>query len=198
MTDSTNLTDDYRRLPMLLRILRNPVAIVLATYVSYETIGVAILGNLIVVMALETSDLPVIRLWSERGLCGPFYGWQNFDIILCRLFYSKEAIIFGLIPMSILAFIGWIFQSIYARLALWVLGRRQRRFIVLATYVVAAAAVVMSLALLPQYILFTGPIHGFHPLGPLLRVICAFITPLVFWFFIEKAETRYLSNEKES
>lgn len=197
-SETTHLVDDPSRLPLALRVLRNPIVIVLATYVTYYTIGLVILGNQLVVLFLETSDFPVIRPWSARGMCGLFHGWQDFEIILCRLFYAKEMIYLSLIPFSVLAFLAWVGTSVVARRALWLLNRPQRRIVILAMYLVAATGLLMGLAHLPRYTLFTGPLHGFHPLGPTLRSISSFITPIIFWVLIEKAETRYLTDTKDS
>lgn len=182
---------------MLLRILRNPVAIVLATYVSYETIGRILIGIPLVILFIDTPDVQVNRPWSEQGLCGPFYGWRDFDIILCRLFYSKEAVFLFLVPFSFMAFLAWLIQSIFARRALWTLTGKQRKILVQSMYLIAVIAFIMDLSKFPTDVLFAGPIEGFHPLAPQLRGISSFLAPIVFWVFVAKLDEHYLSNKKD-
>ena len=186
------------RLPQPLRLLRNPVAIVLATYFAYYTLGQVFLGNSLVILFLDTQELRSLRLWDEAGACGKFTGWLDLDIIFCRLLYPKETILLYLVPFSILALLTWLIQSVAARRFLGAVSGRQRWYLVLSMYFVATLSLLMALATLPKFILFTGPIHGFHPLGPLLRDVSSFISPLIFWYIIGKAEIRYFSDEKET
>ena len=197
-TEGTTFVEDYRRLPVALRVLRNPVAIVLATYVAYETIGRVLIGILLVILFIDTPEVQVNRPWSEHGLCGLVHGWQDFEIILCRLFYSKQSIFLFLMPFSLMAFSAWLIQSILARRALWVLTRRQRRIVVQSMYLVAVVALMMGLSRFPTDVLFAGPIEGFHPLAPQLRGVSSFVTPILFWVIVAKLEERYLSNKKDA
>jgi hypothetical protein len=191
----TNL--QLARLPRRLRILRNPVAIVLATYFAYYTLGQVLLGNSLVILFLDTQELRSLRPWDEAGACGKFSGWLDLDVILCRLLYPKEAILVFLVPFSILALLTWLIHSVAARRFLGVVSRRQRWHLILSMYLVATTSLIMGFAKLPQDILFTGPIHGFHPLGPLLREVCRFIAPLIFWHLIGKFEIPYLHDGKD-
>lgn len=186
------------RLPQPLRLLRNPVAIVLATYFAYYTLGQVFLGNSLVILFLDTQELRSLRLWDEAGACGKFTGWLDLDIIFCRLLYPKEAILVYLVPFSILSLLTWLILSVAARRFLGAVSRRHRWYLVLSMYFVAMPSLLMALATLSKFILFTGPIHGFHPLGPLLREVCRFLAPLIFWYITGKAEGRYLRDGKES
>jgi heme/copper-type cytochrome/quinol oxidase subunit 1 len=179
-------------------MLRNPVAIVLATYVAYYSMGSVLIGDIFSILLLDTQKIQSNKIWSEGGLCGLFHGWRDLEVILCRLYYPKEAVLLFLIPFSLLALVTWVIQSLAARRFLYALSRRQRWYIILSMYLVATASLIMGLAMLPRLILFTGPIHGFHPLLPLLVNTCGFITPLIFWYMIGKEETRYLPDEKET
>jgi hypothetical protein len=196
--EDLDLNLQLARLPRPLRMLRNPVVIVLATYVAYQSMGMNLIGDLFAILLLDTEEIPAPRIWSERGLCGPFHGWSDLEVILCRLFYPKEAVILYLIPFSLLALVTWVIQSLNARRVLYALSRRQRWYMILSMYLVATSLIIMAIVLLPRFILFTGPIHGFHPLLPLLNTTCGFITPLIIWYLVGKLESRYLRDRKEA
>jgi hypothetical protein len=191
------LDSQLSRLPLPLRILRNPIAVVLATYLAYYSFGQVLLGNSLVILLLDTESLRSLRLWDKAGACGKFSNWLHLDVIPCRLFYPKEVIILYFIPFNIMAFFAWVIQSVTVRRFVDVLSRRQRRYLILSMYLVATASLIVGLVTLPRLTLFTGPIHGFHPLAPLLRDVCSFVSPLLFWYFIGASEAHYLSDEKD-
>ena len=129
VTKST-VNNELAKLPPLLRALRNPIAIVLVTYILAHTIGVVLLGGLLKYFLLDAPDYAGNNLWTKDGLCGPFQGWQDASIILCRLFYPDGALIFILIPFLFVAAICWLIQCIHARKFLWRVTRHQRRYII--------------------------------------------------------------------
>lgn len=184
--------------PMLLRVLRNPMAVVLATYVAYYSFGQVVLGDALVILFLEAPEFQNNRLWGVHGACGDFTGVSDIMIISCRLFFPKEVITIYLVPFSFLAFTAWAIMSIKARRFIFVLTRRQRKILIFTMYIAASLSIFMALAMLPRFFLFTGPTHGFHPFGPLIRVVCSFMSPIAFWLIIENMEKRYTGLVQES
>ncbi len=171
-------------------VLRYHVAIYLVTCLMAVTIGSTLLGSFLSVSLLNLDISSFRFFWSTKGLCGDFNSFRDISIIFCRLFYSREEVYLTYLPFLFVFVFVWILQCIHSRRLIFKATQRQRLYLVLAMYIVSLGHVGLGIALLPEYILFTGPLNGFHPVMPLILSLSQLFTPLIFWFLVSKFEIR--------
>ena len=180
-----------------LSILRYHVAIYLVTCLLAVTIGFTLLGSFLSV-ALLNLDISRFRFfWAKEGLCGDFNDFRDISIVLCRLFYSSGHVYLTYIPFLVAFLSVWALQCIHSRRLIFKATQRQRFHLVLAMSIVSFGHVGLGVVLLPKFIMFTGPLNGFHPMMPLVLSFSQLFTPLIFWFFISKCDMRYLVTSGE-
>ncbi len=178
-------------------VLRYHVAIYLVTCLMAVTIGFTLLGSFLSV-ALLNLDISTFRFfWATEGLCGDFNSFRDISIVFCRLFYNIGHVYLTYLPFLVVFVFVWILQCIHSRRLIFKATQRQRFYLVLVMSIVSLGHVGLGIAMLPEYMLFTGPLNGFHPLMPLILSFSQFFAPLIFWFLVSKFEMRYPATSGE-
>ncbi|MTI16835.1 hypothetical protein E1162_06250 [Rhodobacteraceae bacterium RKSG542] len=167
----------------------SPVVIwVLFCFFSY-TVGQVVFGNTFSYLFMG-GDSFIGFLTKPTGFCGEYSGEFDLETVACRLLYPEAVVTLVYLPLFLIALIAWCGTMLHARCFLLFVDRRQRFIIVVAMSVYMLIWFAFSLSMLPKYFFFTGPIHGFHPLLPLVNSTFNFVVPVISWIVLDRVTIR--------
>ncbi len=167
----------------------HPVVIWAATCFFTYTLGQALIGD-VAVQLLLYSDGEYTVLIGKTGLCGDFNSISEWEILVCRLFYPLGAVVFIYVPFLLISLVVWVALSLHSRKLLWTVSRSQRWTLILSMSGFSLLLLRYDVAKFPEYYLFAGPIHGFHPLMPTVLSASSMVLPLLLWLLIDKVQKR--------
>lgn len=166
-------------------IFFHPLIIWLLTCFFTYTIGAVLIASLFDGVFLGGPGV-VERLFQQEGLCRGSSNSVGWSTVVCRIFAPPSVVVVYYIPLLVLSLLLWLVFSINAQRIVWYVSRPQRWELILTMCAFLLLLLLLNLQRLDEYALFSGPIHGFHPLLPVLVSFCNFITPLAVWFIIDR------------
>ncbi len=170
-------------------LLFNPLVIwALTSFFSY-TVGSVFVADLID-WAFLSGDGIWEKLFRPNGLCGVHIGVETWYVPICRLFFPFGAILFDFGPFLLITLLIWIYFSLRNRSFLKTFSRQQPFALIFAYSLLGILYTLISINMFAQYALFTGLIHGFHPLLPTVNSFFSFATPIFLWLLIDTYQYR--------
>ncbi|WP_310621444.1 hypothetical protein [Flexibacterium corallicola] len=166
------------------RLTYNPIAIWLITCFLTYTIGQVIFANYF--SQLFLNDVGIWGSLTEpQGFCGNYIDLSNWDILVCRAFYPLPVVVIEYIPLLIIVIITWAGIWLYLKSDFPFVTRAQRWILIAAMSAYHFFLLAITIPRFAEFALFAGPIHGFHPLLPIVISASNFAVPLFFWFILD-------------
>ena len=187
------LATELARLPRWRLVLRTLPGIWVATCLFAGALSFTV-GSILVQVFLNGDYYrggSYVAVIGRYGLCGEFHGLKDWSILVCRLFTYSANLFFIYIPTLILGVLAWVVFSLSNRSPLLFLTRRERWISILLMSLPALLGVMFAFKKLPEFVLFAGPIHGFHPLMPLLKEATRLFVPAAVWLAIDLGDLKY-------
>lgn len=170
-------------------LLFNPLVIwALTCFFSY-TVGSVFVANF-VDWAILGDDGVWEKIFRPNGLCGAHIGVETWYIPVCRILFPFGAILFDFGPFLFITLILWVYFSLRNRIFLRKFSRQQRFALISAYSLLGILHILITTRMFAQYALFTGPLHGFHPMVPIVDSFFSFATPIVCWLLIDTYQAR--------
>jgi hypothetical protein len=165
---------------LLNSVLRNPFGILFVNYLVADALGADIVASL----AVFAIDSRFAGIFDTQGIYGELHGSSSIWVLLQRMF--RLSFVFTITPMFIISLVYWAAICLCGRRLIWKLTNRQRWTVVCLMQAIPLLFFLFEISRFPQMVLFAGPIHGFHPLTPLLKTFFQLSVPLLFWWFISR------------
>lgn len=161
------------------RWLNNAIAAMIVQIFLVVFLGAGVIRSGIIFLV----DSRYLGIFSFEGAIEDYNVIRKTILVLSRPFLSGWEIF--LAPQVVIYACAWVYVCVAGREVKLLLTARERRVCINATYVVPGVLLVFAVLNLPSDVLFSGPIYGFHPLSPTVRMLCALFVPIIFWRWVD-------------
>lgn len=162
-------------------LLNNAFGVLFTQLAMLKLVSDGVVGSLLVFLI----DGAYLGIFERDGAYGTFDGLSALHIPVLRALLPGWQIY--LAPVVFLFWFGWLYGCVRLGRFSLNLSAQHRRHCIRATYAVPFLLLIVAIKTLPTTFLFDAAIHGYHPLSPTLRCLCAIIVPLTFWRWIDRS-----------